>query len=434
MDSRSLLEKAQAHLSPALYRATRKVFERAEGCYLITRDGERYLDFVSGIAVNNVGHNHPEVVAAAKEQTEKLIHICGATGYYESQIELAAELARLAPGDLDSVFFSNSGAEAVEGAIKLARYVTRRPSIIAFKGAFHGRTMGATSLTASSVRYRQHYDPLLAGVYHVSYPYPFRSPYKEPGAKPYLEEIENLFKYMISPQDVAAVIIEPVLGEGGYIVPPDGYMEGLRELTRKHGILLIFDEVQTGFGRTGKMFAAEHYGVVPDIMTLGKGIAGGFPLSAIVSRKEIMDKWPPGAHGSTFGGHPVSCAAAVANLRVMQRERLVERAEETGAYLKERLLDLQRRHPVIGEVRGLGLMIGVEFVKPDGSPAPDVVNRIVELALEEKLLFYSAGVYKNVIRFMTPLNISREDLDKGLDILTRCLEKVEAEQGLAVAD
>lgn len=428
MDSRSLLEKADAHLAPVLYRATRLVFERAEGCYLITRDGERYLDFVSGIAVNNLGHNHPEVVAAAREQMEKLIHICGATGYYESAIELAAELARIAPGDLDTVFFANSGAEAVEGAVKLARYVTRRPAIIAFKGAFHGRTLGATSLTASSTRYRQHYDPLLAGVYHVNYPYPFRSPYKETGARPYLAEIEHLFTHMVSPADVAAVIIEPVLGEGGYIVPPEGYLQGLRELTRRHGILLIFDEVQTGFGRTGKMFAAEHFGVVPDIMTVGKALAGGFPLSAIIARREIMAQWPPGAHGSTFGGHPVSCAAALATLRVMERDRVVEKAAETGAYLKSRLEAIQRRHPIIGEVRGLGLMIGVEFVRPDGSPYPEAVSRIVELALSEKLLFYSAGVYKNVIRFMTPLTIRREDLDRGLAIFERCLERFEEEQ------
>lgn len=427
MESKDLVAQARTHLSPALYRSTQLVWDRGEGCYLITADGDRYLDFISGIAVTNLGHNHPEVVAAAKAQIDKLIHPCAATGYYESAIRLAAELAEVTPGDLDSIFFSNSGAEAVEGAIKLARYATRRPAIIAFKGAFHGRTMGATALTASSVRYRQHYEPVLPGVYHVSFPYPFRSPYKEAGAEPYLQEIRNLFSQMLSPQDVAAVIVEPVQGEGGYIVPPDGFLQGLRELTREHGILLIFDEVQTGFGRTGKMFAAEHFGVVPDIMVMAKGIANGFPLSAIAASRELMAKWPPGSHGSTYGGNPVACAAALATLRVIRRERLAERAAETGAYMRQRLEELQKQHPIIGDIRGLGLMVGIELVKPDGSPAAEAVHRIADLAFARKLLFYSAGVHKNVIRFMVPLNIARADLDKGLDIFAQCLAQVESE-------
>ena len=365
-------------------------------------------------------------MAAAKGQIDKLIHPCGSTGYYAPAVELAAQLAEITPGDLDSVFFANTGAEAVEGAVKLARYVTRRPGIIAFRGAFHGRTTGATALTASSVRYRQHYEPLLPGVYHVNYPYPFRTPYKVPGAQPYLDEIRNLFAQMVSPQDVAVVIVEPVLGEGGYIEPPEGFLRGLRSLTQEHGILLIFDEVQSGFGRTGKMFAAEHSGVVPDILVMAKAIANGFPLSAIIARKELMDKWPPGSHGSTFGGNPVSCAAALATLRVIRRDRLVEQAAETGAYMRERLEELKAKHPIIGDVRGRGLMLGVEFVYPDGSPNGEAVHDLADLCFEDKLLFYSAGIYKQVVRFIVPLNISRADLDKGLDIFARNVAKVEA--------
>lgn len=434
MDTQRLVQIGQTLLSPALYRATQKVWERGAGCYLYDTDGEKYLDFISGIAVQNLGHNHPEVVAAAKEQVEKLIHPGASVGYYPSAVELAAELATVTPGDLNSIFFANTGAEAVEGAIKLARYYTRRPNIIAFKGAFHGRTTGATALTASSVRYRQHYDPLMAGIYHVNYPYTFRSPYKEPGAGPYLDEIDALFAHMVSPLDVAAIIVEPVLGEGGYVVPPEGFLQGLREITAKHGILLIFDEVQSGFGRTGRMFASEHFGVVPDVMVMAKAIASGFPLSAIAARPQIMAAWPPGSHGSTFGGNPVACAAALATLRVMKRERIPEQADATGAYLMERLGELQQRHPIMGDVRGLGLMVGVEFVNPDGSPNAEAVQALVALALEEKLLFYSAGVYHNVIRFITPLNIDRADLDKGLAIFERCLHKLDPRPATTAAD
>jgi len=417
---------AREHLAPVLPRSTELMIERGEGMFLYTRDGERYFDFISGIAVNALGHCHPEVVKAIQEQAAKLIHICFVTAYYEPAVRLAAKLAEICPGDLDMVFFSNSGAEAVEGSVKMARYLTDRPAIIAFRGGFHGRTLGATSLTSSSVRYRENYEPLLPSVYHVPFPYCYRCQYRQ---KPEtcgldcLNEIEVLFRHQLAPTDVAAMLIEPVQGEGGYVPAPPKYLKGLRELCTRHGILLIFDEVQTGFGRTGKWFAAETYGIVPDIMVLAKAIASGMPLSAIVSRPELHRAWPQGAHGSTFGANPVSCAAALASIGVIEREGLIERGAKTGEHMKGRFLEFQSRFPFIGDVRGMGLMVGMEFINRDGSPAGDLVKKVLAMCFEEKMLFYSCGVFKQCIRFMLPLNVRREDLDEGLDRFGRVLER-----------
>ncbi|MCL6450395.1 MAG: aspartate aminotransferase family protein [Acetobacteraceae bacterium] len=425
-----LLAKARRHLSPVLPRATELMVERGEGPFLYTLDGEKYFDFVSGIAVNSLGHCHPEVVKAIQEQAARLIHICFVTAYYEPAVELAAKLAEICPGDLDMVFFANSGAEAVEGSVKMARYVTDRPAIIAFRGGFHGRTIGATSLTSSSVRYRQNYEPLLPSVYHVPFPYCYRCPYKgrpEDCSLDCLGEIETLFKHQVAPSDVAAMLIEPVQGEGGYIPAPVRYMKGLRELCTRHGILLIFDEIQTGFGRTGRMFAAEHYGVVPDVLLLAKALASGLPLSAIVARPELHQAWPQGAHGSTYGANPVSCATALASIRVIERERLVEKAAETGDYLRKRFLEFKDRYAFIGDVRGLGLMVGMEFVDEDGGPNGDFVKKLIARSLEEKLIFYSCGVFKQCIRFMLPLNVRREDLDEGLERFGRVLARMARE-------
>ncbi len=422
------LARERAHLSQVLYRYTPLVIERAQGSYLYTVDGRRYLDFGSGIGVTNLGHGHPEVVRAAHEQLDKLVHI-SVVAHHQPAIELAERIAALAPGKLDKVFFGNSGAEAVEGAIKLARYVTGRPGLIAFQGAFHGRTYGALSLTASKGYYRERYEPLLPAVYHAPYPYPFRNP-SGPGEAATLDYVFNFIDEMLDtrvpPRNVAAFVVEPVLGEGGYVVPPAGFMPRLRALCDRHGILLIADEVQSGYGRTGKMFACEHSGVVPDIMTLAKSIASGLPLSAVVASSKLMDQWQTAAHGSTFGGNPVSCAAGIATLDVFKREHVLENATERGAVLIKRLRDLQSRMPVIGEVRGLGLMVGVELVKRDGSPDKDLQRKIRKVCLDSGLVVLSCGTHENVLRLVPPLNISQAELDEGWEILNGAFQEVAA--------
>ncbi|MEW6547633.1 MAG: aspartate aminotransferase family protein [Bacillota bacterium] len=393
----------------------------ASGTCVWGTDGRRYLDFVSGMATANLGHNHPRVVAAAKEQMEKLIHGPVGVLLYEPILRLADELRAVMPGDLDMFFFGNSGAEAVEGAVKLARYVTGRPALIAFEGGFHGRTMGAASVTSSKSKYRLHYEPMLPGVYFAPYPYCYRCPAgRQQGACSLecLERLEGMFQHLVDPSQVAAILIEPVLGEGGYVVPPPGYLRGLRELCDRHGILLIFDEVQTGFGRTGAMFAAQAVGVNPDIMAVAKGIASGFPLGATVAPSRLMKKWSPGAHGTTFGGNPVACAAALATLAVMREEDLPGRARRLGDRALARLRDLAARHPQIGDVRGMGLMIGVEFVQPGtGRPDGELVTRVLKECLERGLILYPCGTFNHVIRFIPPLTVSEEDLDTGLDTL-----------------
>lgn len=422
-----LLIEAKEHFSPSLTRATELMVVKGEGPYLYTESGERYIDFVEGIAVNNVGHCHPKIVKAVKDQVEKLIHASFNLAYYPTAVELASKLSEVTPGNLDMFFFSNSGAEAVEGALKLARFNKRRPGIIAFRGAFHGRTMGALSVTSSNMNYRARYAPFLPSVFHVPYPYCFRCPYHQ---KPEtcdldcLKEFDRLFNYVVSPDDIAAVIFEPVQGEGGYIVPPVKYVKKLREITLEHGILLIFDEVQTGFGRTGKMFAAENFKVVPDIMTLGKAIASGFPLSAVVSSKQLMSEWPPGAHGTTFGGNPVACAAGIANLKIFEEERILEQCNANGEYFKNRLISIQDKYPIVGDVRGLGLMLAVELVEADGAPNSKAAKLINQYCQDNHLLFFLCGTYKNCVRFIPPLNIPRDVMDEGLDIFESAVEKV----------
>jgi len=423
----SLVDKARHYLAPALPRATELVIERGEGPYLYTEDGDKYLDFVSGIGVCNLGHSHPAVIDAAVEQAKKLVHICHVTAYYRPAVELAEKLAALAPGDLDTTFFSNAGAEAVEGAIKLARHATRRPAVIAFRGAFHGRSLGATSLTASSVKYRTHHEPLLPSVYHVPFPYCFRCPYRAGGPDKCdldcLREMQTMFDLQVAPSDVAAVIVEPMQGEGGYIPAPARYLRALRDLCTKHGILLIFDEVQTGFGRTGRWFCADHSGVVPDIMVLAKAIASGFPLSAIMARRELHERWPRGSHGTTFGANPVSCAASLAGIGVIESEGLVERSNELGRHIRGVMEGLRQKYPVIGDIRGLGCMIGVEFVKEDGSPYGEFCHKVIDYSFDEKLLFYTCGAYKQCVRFLIPLNIAYEDLNLGLERFERALNR-----------
>lgn len=414
------------YLSPALAKTTNLVAASAKGCYLTDVDGNEYLDFVQGIAVNALGHCHPKVVEAIQNQTSKLITASFNLINYPTTLMLAEKIAEIAPGDLGVTFFSNGGSEANDGAIKLARAYTGRPGIIAMRGSFHGRSLGATSITGSNSKYRKHQEPLLPSVYFTPYPNCYRCPYNTTEDKCSMEcmqELQRLFDYLISPEDVAAIFMEPVMGEGGYVVPPQKYVTAMRELCTKHGILLVFDEIQSGFGRTGKMFASEHFGVVPDIMTLGKAIAGGLPMSAIVSTPEIMSKWMPGMHGTTFGGHPVCAAAGLAVLKEFEDTNILDNVNVQGAYLKERLLEMKDKYPVMGDVRGLGLMMAVEFVNPiDNSPSADALNKVKDYCLEKKMLTLSCGVHGNGFRFATPLNVSREDLDKGLTIFEEAVK------------
>ena len=399
---------------------------RASGPYVWGTDGRRYLDFVSGMATTNIGHGHPRVVAAARGQMEKLIHGPVGVLLYEPLLRLAHELRQVMPGGLDMFFFCNSGAEAVEGSLKLARYVSGRPAIIAFEGGFHGRTMGVASVTTSKSRYRLHYEPLLPAVYFVPFPYCYRCPFcGEPDScrLECLGRFQALFAHQVDPSQVAAVLMEPVQGEGGYIVPPARYLTGLRELCDRHGILLVFDEVQTGFGRTGAMFAAQALGVRPDIMAVAKAIASGFPLGVTAAPAPLMKKWSPGSHGTTFGGNPVACAAALATLAVLREEELPARAGRLGHTTLARLRELKERHPQVGDVRGLGLMIGVEFVVPENrEPDGELATRVLEEALREGLILYPCGNRNHVIRFIPPLNVPEEELARGIDIFCRAVE------------
>ena len=424
------IQRDGANISPSYTRSYPFVMARGEGVYVWDVDGNKFLDFTSGIAVTSTGHRHPEVVEAIKRQVDLFLHMSGTDFYYPQQIELAETLNRLAPiSEPTLVFFTNSGAESVEAAIKLARYATGRPHIIAFRNAFHGRTMGALSLTASKVVQRRGFAPLLPEVTHVDYGYCYRCPFnlKYPDCNFHCIRVieEELFRAEVPPDQVAAIFVEPIQGEGGYVVPPPGWMQALRELTQKYGILLVADEVQTGFGRTGKMFAMEHFGVEPDIITLAKGIASGMPLGAMIARKSLMS-WPPGAHASTFGGNPVSCAAALATIRLLENG-LVENAARVGKHMMARLLDMKDEHPSMGDVRGLGLMIGVEFVRDRETKerAKDIRDWIVQRAFEKGLLILGAGV--NVVRFIPPLVIDEKAADEGLDIFEEVLTEAERE-------
>ncbi len=417
----------EPYLSPALAKSTDIIAESAKGCYVTDVNGRKYLDFVQGIAVNSLGHCHPKVVRAIVSQTEKLINASFNLVNYESTLTLAKRIAEKTPGNLTSVFFSNGGAEATDGAIKLARVYTKRPAVISFKGSFHGRTMGATSVTGSNSKYRKYVEPLVGGVYFAPYPSKDLCPagFDEKQRSEYcLNELNSLFEYLVAPETVAAIYMEPIQGEGGYVVPPVEFVQGVRKLCDKHGILLIFDEIQAGYGRTGKMFASEHFGVVPDIMTCGKALAGGLPMSAVISTPEIMSEWHAGMHGTTFGGNPVCAAAGNAVLDVFEEEHILAHCTEMGTYLKGKLLELQRKYPIIGDVRGLGLMLAIDLRNPDGSPAGEQLGRLKDICLENGMLTLSCGVHNNCMRFATPLNVTQEELDEGLSILETGLKQL----------
>jgi 4-aminobutyrate aminotransferase len=415
---------------PAVWsRITNLVVERGEGSWLVTTDGERYLDYTSGIGVTNTGHAHPRVVAAIQDQAAKLLHGQQNIVFHEPGLRLHERLSRLLPGGPWSAFLSNSGAEAIEAAVKLARAATGRPAIIAFRYGFHGRTAQAMALTAAKDVYRGAFEPLPGSVYHADYPYCYRAAggsHDPAGCTcDWEERLDLLFHQLVYPERVAAIVIEPVIGEGGYIVPPPGFLPRLREITRRHGILLVADEVQTGFGRTGELFAVQHWDVEPDILVLAKGIASGMPLSGLIARSDVLAAFKPGTHGGTFGGNVVSCAAALATLDVIEDEGLVDNARERGRQFLAGLRALAERHPAIGDVRGLGLMVALELVKPgegDGRvPNPELTKRLQAEAFDRRLLLLTAGTSVNVIRIIPPLITTADEVDRALMILDESL-------------
>ena len=417
------LDLDDQYVNPVLSRSARIVADKAKGSYIYDMNGDAYLDLAVGIAVNNIGHCHPRVVEAVQKQVAELMHT-SVTVHHKKYIELAEKLVGITPKTLDSVFLANSGAEAVEGAIKMARYVTGRPGVMIFRGSFHGRTMLTTALTTSKLYYREKYEPLPGSIFTVPFPYVYRSHFKnDPDAcvKECLAEIDDLFHRIVHPEQIAAMLIEPIQGEGGYVVPPKGFLPALREIASQHGIMLIIDEVQSGFGRTGKMFAIEHEQVEPDIMLMAKGIAGGMPLSGFISRREITSNWKPGRHGSTFGGNPVSCAAALATIDVIQDEKLVERAATKGGAMIKQLQDMTKNMAHVGEVRGRGMMIGIEFNDKDGKPSKEIAEHVAEKCLEQKMLVLTCGPQGQVIRLIPPLTISDSEVEKAMDILGKAM-------------
>jgi len=421
--AKSIVDRDRKVTAPAYGRVYPLVVKRASGRAVEDVDGNLFLDFMAGIAVASTGHSHPRVVRAIEEQARKFLHICGSDYYYEPMVALAEKLGRLAPGSgAKKVFFTNSGTETIEAAIKLARYHTKRQHIIAFHGAFHGRTLGSLSLTASRASHRAHFGPLIPGVHHVPYPFCRRADHQNP-ASCALESIriieKVLFQHEVLPEEVAAVFVEPIQGEGGYIVPPPEYLPMLQDLCRKHGILLVVDEIQSGFGRTGKMFASEHWALEPDIVCAAKGIASGMPLGAMIARAEIST-WPPSSHGSTFGGNPVACAAALATIELIE-EGLVENAAKMGALLKERLTALRIRHNTIADVRGLGLMVGVEFCRPDDANTPDrqLRERVMQKCFEKGVLLLGCG--ESTLRFCPPLIVTAEEVETAVRLFDEAI-------------
>jgi 4-aminobutyrate aminotransferase len=431
-NARALLERDEPVSSPAYPRDYPFVMSHGRGAEVWDVDGNRFLDFAAGIAVCGTGHAHPEVVQAVKDAADRFLHI-SSDYWHEGQVRLSERLAALAPmGEPAMVFLAQSGTESVEGALKLARFVTGRPRFLGFLGGFHGRTMGSLAFTSSKYTQQKGFFPTMPGVTHVPYPNPYRPLFAgEDQGTAVLDYIEHvLFAGAVPPSEVAAVLVEPIQGEGGYIVPPDGFLRGLRELSDRHGILLIFDEVQSGVGRTGKMFASQHWGVVPDIMALAKGLGSGLPIGAVVAKKRVMEKWTRGAHGNTYGGNPVCCAAALATLDLVEREYAAN-AAAVGAYFMERLRELQARHDVIGEVRGRGLMIGMELVRDRTSRVPfrELADAVLHRAFHNGLILLSCGA--STVRFMPPLLITRADVDEALSILEPSL--VEAREGTTPA-
>jgi 4-aminobutyrate aminotransferase len=427
-NAKRVLAGDDKYISPSYTRSYPLVAKSGRGIVVTDVDGNEFFDFSAGIAVTSTGHCHPEVVAAIQKQAAELIHMSGTDFYYESMITLAERLSKIAPmPGPHRIYYGNSGAEAVEAALKLARYHTKRQNVIAFFGAFHGRTMGALSLTASKPQQKRRFAPLVPGVTHVRYPDVYRgcsggaqdAEAFALGCARYIED--KLFKTILPPEEVAAIFIEPVQGEGGYVIAPTPFMQELRRICDKHGILLVVDEVQSGVGRTGKWWAVEHTGVQPDIICSAKGIASGMPLGVMMSRADIMD-WVPGSHASTFGGNPVCIGAALATLDVIEKENLLQNSAEVGAHMLKRMADWPKKHRIVGDVRGRGLMIGVEIVKDQKTKeyGAELRDKIVELAFERGILFLGCG--PSTVRIAPPLVVTKDEADAAIDALEESIE------------
>lgn len=422
----TMFERCEKVMSGVTHRATQLGVVNSEGCYIYTEDGRKVLDFASGVAVNNLGAKNPEVVEAIKTQLDTMIHVGHNVVYNESYVALAERLVELTGGDT-KVYFSNSGAEANEGAMKLAKFYTKRPAIIAFKNSFHGRTLATISITGSNSKYRKYYEPLMNSVYWADYCDPYHDPKgmerTADGRLRCVAQFDDIFERLVDPEMVAAIIVEPVQGEGGYVVPNKEFLQGLREICDDHGICLIFDEIQTGIGRTGEFYAYQALGVQPDILTSAKALGGGVPLSAIIARKEIMDAWPAGAHGGTFGGNPLACAAGLKTLEIIERDHLLENCREMGEYFRKELRVLQARHAEIGDVRGIGLMDAIEIVDAEGRPDAGRCAEIVQKALEKNVMLLSCGCGHNVIRFIAPLIVGKEEIDTCIKVLDEAMSE-----------
>ena len=417
---------------PAVWaRYTDLVVERAAGAWIVTTDGERYLDYTCGIGVTNTGHAHPRVVAAISEQAARGIHLQQNIVYHQPGLELHRRLPQRFPNPRPGVdyglFLSNSGAEAVEAAMKLAKVATHRPSFIAFRGGFHGRSHGAMSLTSSSVKYRAHFDPLVGGIHFAPYPYPLRMGGADAALATTMAAIEELFATVVAPDDVAAFVVEPVLGEGGYVIPPDGFLPALRAVADRHGILLAVDEVQSGYARTGRFFATEWTDATPDIVIMAKGIASGLPLSGILAPRALLDQLAPGSHGGTYGGNAVACAAALATLDIVDDERLAERSQRIGEHMLDALRDASAGHPHVAEVRGRGLMLAIEFADGDGlAPRPDLAKGLLAEAMARNVLLLSCGTYGQAVRIIPPLVTTDNEVEIALTAIGESLGAIGA--------
>jgi len=421
----------RAGIAPVWARYTDLIVERASGSWIETIDGARYLDYTSGIGVTNTGHAHPRVVAAIGDQAARGIHLQQNIVYHQPGLELHRRLPgrfpNPRPGTEYGLFLSNSGAEAIEAAMKLAKAVTRRPSFIAFRGGFHGRTHAAMALTSSNVKYRAHFDPLVPGIHLVPFPYPLRMGGEDAALAATMAAIEELFATVVAPDDVAAFVVEPILGEGGYVIPPDGFLPALREVADRHGILLVVDEVQSGYARTGRFFATEWTDASPDIVVMAKGIASGLPLSGILAPRALLDQLAPGSHGGTYGGNAVACAAALATLDVIDDERLVERAERLGRRLLEELVDAGGRHRSVAEVRGRGLMIAIELADGDRlAPRPDLAKALLGEAMARNVLLLTCGTHGQAVRVIPPLVTTDDEVKMAVTAISESLVAIGA--------
>ena len=430
--ARELVKKDETLISPSYGRFYPLVVESGKGCIVKDVDGNEFIDFNSGLVCLNVGHNHPKVVGAIKNQSERFLHYSNTDFYYREVVDLAERLAHITPGSPEKkVFFGNSGAEAIEAAVKLAKWHSRRQLFIAFISAFHGRTIGALSFTASKPTQRRSFFPLMPGVTHVPYGYCYRCPYKLTFPECHYWCVDFIDEYVLQkyvpPEDTAGIVVEPIQGEGGYVVPPPEYFQRLKKIADKYGLLFIDDEVQSGMGRTGKWFAIEHWGVEPDILTTSKALASGLPLGACIAKSKIMD-WVPGAHASTFGGNPLSCVAANAVIDVIKEEKLLENATKQGAYIMKRLNELKDKSEIVGDVRGKGLMVGMEIVesKETKKPAPQKVNEIMMRSWKRGVNVITCGV--STVRIAPPLIITKELVDSALDIIEDVTKQVEKEK------